>query len=195
MQESIISILVQLDKQLSQRICARVKHDDCCEDILQDVYLKALQRLPQLEKAENLASYMMKMADNAVVDYFRKKGKVCAEVAVVEDTPAPADQPNDLVARLSVSFVGQMIDTLPPIYRDALVRTEIEGVSQKQLAVELVKEMEIWHMSSFVLQAQPHSLLIRPMPWFPAMVGMPRFRMAWITSLGQMLYPTRSPGQ
>ncbi|WP_341836123.1 sigma-70 family RNA polymerase sigma factor [Chitinophaga pollutisoli] len=137
MQESILPVLVQLDKQLSRRICARVKHDACCEDILQDVYLKALERLPQLEKADNITSYMLRMADNAVVDYFRKKGKASAEVAVVEDTPAPADQPNDLVSQLSVSFVGQMIDTLPPIYRDALVRTEIEGISQKQLAEEL----------------------------------------------------------
>ncbi len=135
--QTFLPILAQLEDKLEQRICSRVNHADCCEDILQDVYLKILQRLPQVSKAENVVPYVMKIADNAVADYFRKKGKAFTGSSEAEHLAAPVDEPIDLVARLSESFVGRMIRTLPPIYRDALVKTEIEGVSQKQLAAEL----------------------------------------------------------
>ncbi|MGE7775961.1 sigma-70 family RNA polymerase sigma factor [Chitinophaga sp. NPDC101104] len=135
--QTILPILAQLEGKLEKRICSRVNHADCCEDILQDVYLKLLQRLPQISQAENVIPYVMKMADNAVADYFRKKGKALTGAAEAEHLPAPASEPENLVARLSDSFVGQMIQALPPIYREALVKSEIEGISQKQLAAEL----------------------------------------------------------
>lgn len=134
---SFVNLLTDIQGQLSQRICAKVNHDTCCDDILQEVNLKALERAPQIEKADNILPYMMKMADNAVADYFRRKRPTLQADSPLAAEPAPADQPDDLVARLSETFVAQMIQQLPPIYRVALVRAEIDGVQQKQIAAEL----------------------------------------------------------
>jgi RNA polymerase sigma-70 factor, ECF subfamily len=59
MDESLILLLTQLDKKLSQRICSKVSHDDFCKDILQDVYLKIMQRIHLIEKADNMTPYVM----------------------------------------------------------------------------------------------------------------------------------------
>src|SRR4051812_26032496 len=98
---TIETIYQNFDSQLANFICRMVNHQDCCHDILQEVYCKVIVNIDKIEKADNLKSYLLKVADNAVVDYYRKKVNkqnevFSEELAFTKDTPV-----NDLSLQLA----------------------------------------------------------------------------------------------
>lgn len=96
-----------------------------------------MQRIHLIEKADNMIPYVMRLADNAVIDYYRRKGKSPFDNLLPDEMLEPVYESNELTRKLSVSFVSEMVQSLPPMYRDALLKTEFLGISQKQLAEEL----------------------------------------------------------
>lgn len=67
MQATIDTIYQTFNSQLADLICRKVNYQDCCNDILQDVYIKVILNIDKIEKADNIKSYLLKVADNAVV--------------------------------------------------------------------------------------------------------------------------------
>lgn len=131
---TIETIYQNFDSQLHDLICRKVNHEDCCNDILQDVYLKIIVNIDRIEKADNLKSYLFKIADNAVTDHYRKKSKG-TKVDFSEEVVLPEEIPSNILSsNLADCYLRPMIDSLEPIYREALFLTDIEGLSQHQFA-------------------------------------------------------------
>lgn len=138
METSVVLLLTQLEEKLAQRICSKVGHADYCEDILQEVYLKMLQRIHLIEKADNIVPYVMRLADNTVVDYYRKWEKDrTVHIALSDEVSETVPEAAGLAQQLSVSFISEMVGSLPPIYQEALVKTEFLNIPQKRVAEEL----------------------------------------------------------
>lgn len=137
MKPSIEEIWAKHGSKLAEYICQKTNHQDHCHDLLQDVYLKMQKNADKIDKAENVLPYILRMANNTVNDYYRVQhpDPVTVDPAVQPCCSGPAtDNAN---ARLADNFLKELIDTLPPHYRHALIRTELEGLSQKELAAEL----------------------------------------------------------
>jgi RNA polymerase sigma-70 factor (ECF subfamily) len=133
MSSSIATIYQAFDSQLYDLICRKVNHQDYCHDILQEVYIKVIANIDKIEKADNVRSYLLKIADNAVIDHYRKKNKptdaFSEDIELVEETPV-----NNLSFKLADCCLRPMIESLEPIYREALILIELEGLSQQQYA-------------------------------------------------------------
>src|SRR5579872_377698 len=136
MNHRVEQIKKQYDQQLAEHICRKVNHDDCCHDILQEVYVKIIQHIDKIDKADQIVPYLKKLASNTVADHYRaqKKREVTIES---ENIITVENREEDGTSVLANSFFKEMIEALPPIYQYALVKTELEGISQKQLAIEL----------------------------------------------------------
>jgi RNA polymerase sigma-70 factor (ECF subfamily) len=79
-------------------------------------------------------SWVYQIARNLIVDYYRRRKEL---VEIPENIPAEADVPeDDLEAKLALSL-EEMIAELPDSYRQALILTEYQGLSQKELAEKL----------------------------------------------------------
>ena len=132
--EAVTNIWNNFDNLLFDLICKKTKHQDHCHDILQDVYIKVMENIDKVEKAENIKYYLIRMADNAVADYYRDKSnkpnQIFTEVISLKDDTTVSDSS----LQLADCCLRPMIDTLEPIYREALVMTELEGISQKEYA-------------------------------------------------------------
>lgn len=112
----------------------RVPDEASAEDILQDVFLKVHTHIDTLSDAQKLQGWLYQLTRNAVIDHYRRTRDT---VAVSEAIPASMqDEENDAVQRLT-PFVKAMVAVLPDIYREALLLTEYEGLTQKQLAERL----------------------------------------------------------
>lgn len=124
----------ELDADLRRFIRRRVRDPETAEDLLQDVYLKIHTRVGDLRDEERLQAWVYRVARNAIADHYRAK----RPTEELGDVPYLPDDPVDAEAaeRLSRS-VRLFLDTLPPPYREALVRTEDEGLTQVQLARRL----------------------------------------------------------
>ncbi|HMI63914.1 MAG TPA: sigma-70 family RNA polymerase sigma factor [Puia sp.] len=140
MNDPIEKIWSRFGQQLSELICHKTGHQDHCHDILQEVYIKLVKNVDKIEKANNVLPYVVKIANNTIVDYYRAhQGNNSTANSLIGERSA--DDPNlsgeDPTSKLARSFMLELIEALPPLYRQALVRTELEGISQKQLAEEL----------------------------------------------------------
>lgn len=120
-------------EKLGQFIRARVSDPATAEDILQDVFVKIQQRLGQLRDPAKLQSWIYLIARNAVIDHYRTRKDT---VEVPETLPAEPGENDPEIEGLKASF-RRMIYSLPEPYRDALVLTELEGLTQKELADRL----------------------------------------------------------
>lgn len=120
--------------KLRSYIRSRVRDHAAAEDILQDVFLKAHKRAPDSSSVANMEGWLFFIAKNAVADYYRRS-KTTTEVP--EELPAESNEGPLTNADFLQDSFRKMIMTLPDPYRDALLLTEFEGLTQKQLAARL----------------------------------------------------------
>lgn len=137
MNDRVENIRKQFGSQLSELICRKVNHEDHCHDILQEVYLKIIKNIDKIEKVENVAPYVKKIADNMVIDYFRSKIHTNPTEELPDEIMSHEKEITEKTTLLASSFLMEMIGALPTIYKEALIKTELKGISQKQLATEL----------------------------------------------------------
>ncbi|MFA6561369.1 MAG: RNA polymerase sigma factor SigZ [Verrucomicrobiia bacterium] len=133
MTPTIETIWDEFAVKLGRFIAARVADPATAEDILQDVFVKIQNRLGQLQDPAKLQGWLYLMARNAIIDHYRTRKET---TEVPESLPAEPPAHDVEVEELKAAF-RRMIYSLPEPYRDALVLTEFEGLSQKELAKQL----------------------------------------------------------
>jgi len=115
-------------------IRSRVQDDAEVEDILQEVFVRMHRHLccqPNWDKPE---SWVYQIARNLIIDHYRARRELVALPEYLEAAPDLPEQ--NAEAELALSLRA-MIDELPEPYRQALILTEYEGLTQKQLAEAL----------------------------------------------------------
>lgn len=116
---------------LLQFVRRKVEDEASAEDILQDVFLKAHIHIDTLSDTSKLQGWLFQLARNAVIDYYRQT-RITVDIS--DELPALSEEEeNDAATRLSPA-VKAMIAALPDMYREALLLTEYEGMTQKELA-------------------------------------------------------------
>jgi len=113
----------------------RVANEHDAEDVLQDVFVKIHQRIDQLQDAEKLPAWVFQIARRAVIDYYRARSST-PEQAEVPDELAERRAPEPVSAEVA-DCLTPMVERLPEPYRQAVVMTELEGRTQRELADSL----------------------------------------------------------
>ena len=118
--------------ELKKFIRKRVPEEQSAEDILQEVFLKIHTRIDTLRDAEKLQSWIYQIARNTIADFYREHR---ATLELPESLLLP-DEPliDDDVVKELIPCIKAMVDSLPHDYRQALVLTEYEGLTQRELA-------------------------------------------------------------
>lgn len=114
----------------------RVSDEVTAEDVLQDVFLKIHQHVETLKDVKKLESWIYQITRNAIIDTYREpRPTTTLEAAEILDLPEelPAD---DVVSEL-LPCVRAMVKSLPERDRQALVLTEYQGLTQKELSERL----------------------------------------------------------
>jgi RNA polymerase sigma-70 factor, ECF subfamily len=134
MTPTVESIWNEFSDKLGQFIRSRVSDPATADDIRQDVFVKVQTKLGELEDPSKLQSWLYLIARNAIIDHYRTK-KHTTEIP--ESLPAEQNSKNDAeIEGLKAAF-RRIVYTLPDPYRDAIVLTEFDGLSQKELAGRL----------------------------------------------------------
>ncbi len=123
--------------RLKQFILRRVPDEQNAEDILQDVFLKIHLHIDTLRDEQRLESWIYQITRNAIADYYRVRRETNSlpEALLLSELPAE-DTLNDAVREL-IPCVRAMVDSLPDEYRQALLLTEYEGLTQKAMGERL----------------------------------------------------------
>jgi RNA polymerase sigma-70 factor, ECF subfamily len=129
--ESLETIWGQYCCKLEAFIRSRVSDEAEAEDILQEVFIRVHRNLCCLPAPAKMDSWIYQIARHLIIDHYRRRKEL---VEVPEDFPAEIDiLDDDPEAELALSIRG-MIDELPEHYRQALILTEYEGLSQREMA-------------------------------------------------------------
>jgi RNA polymerase sigma-70 factor (ECF subfamily) len=121
---------------LQQFIRRRVSDDATAEDLLQDVFLNIHQHVDTLRDVKKLESWIYQVTRNAIIDYYRST-RATTTLDAPEALQLSEDLPDeDMITELFPS-VRAMVLSLPAQDRQALILTEYQGLTQKELAERL----------------------------------------------------------
>jgi RNA polymerase sigma-70 factor (ECF subfamily) len=136
MDEPVEILWDRYNRRLGAFIRSRVEDDAEAEDILQEVFIRIHRSLCCQTDWEKPESWIYQIARNLIIDHYRRRREL---VEIPEDLPLESEWDEmesldeDPEAQLALSL-RDMIDELPEPYRQALILTEYQGLSQKELA-------------------------------------------------------------
>lgn len=132
---SIERIWEDIHDELYAFVRSRLPDEAAAKDVTQDVFLTLQTKLPQLRNRDKVGSWLFQIARHAVADHYRREQRK-GGVGLPESIEAPTLATDDRTEEFA-RCIPAMLELLPPIYREALRLTEIEGLSQKELAERL----------------------------------------------------------
>lgn len=115
----------------------RVSRRDIAEEILQEAFVRSIDRGASLRAGESATAWFYRLLRNALVDHFRRQGAqqraldALANELGTEEAAADAEMMGTVCA-----CVGALLDTLNPSYAEALRRVEMEGATVQAFAAE-----------------------------------------------------------
>jgi RNA polymerase sigma-70 factor (ECF subfamily) len=121
---------------LQQFIRRRVSDEATAEDLLQDVFLKIHQHVVTLKDVKKLESWIYQITRHTIIDYYRST-RPMLELTEAEARDLPEELPDDDVASELLPCVKAIMRTLPKQDRQALVLTEYQGLTQRELGERL----------------------------------------------------------
>ncbi len=137
-------------KRLLDFIRRKISNDSDAEDILQDVFYNFWDTL-QSEPIEQVAAWLYRVAENKIIDWYRKRRPVSLDALNAsrsesgEDDDSflhledmlfnSAETPDEVYARSTVwTMIGEALDELPPEQKEVFVMHELDGKSFKEIS-------------------------------------------------------------
>jgi RNA polymerase sigma-70 factor, ECF subfamily len=108
------------------------------DDILGDILLRAAEHRDQFDSTDNPLAWLYHVAGNIIADHYRRRAteqkalKAVGAAATEEDSSSESDSYTELAQCLA-----PMIRQLPEDYREALLLTDIKGITQTAAAAQL----------------------------------------------------------
>lgn len=116
------------------------------EDLVQETYLKAYKYYDKFEEGTNFKAWLFKILKNTFINSYRRKQQVPpqSDFADIEDSfenridgqiqqPAPNPE-EEILSDVLDEDVQRALDDLPPDYRIALILSDLEDFSYKEVA-------------------------------------------------------------
>ena len=126
--------LASLLPKLRGFLAKRVSNAADVEDLAQDILLRVHQGAGQLSDETRIHGWIWQIARNAVIDHYRRGNIRQVDIQDL-DLPSNDEQPD--VEEIVESWLAPMIALLPEPYREAVQLSEIEGLSQAEVAARL----------------------------------------------------------
>lgn len=132
---AVVQALVENHRRFLGFLEKRVGSREAAEDILQDAFVRGLERAGQLETSQAATAWFYRLLRNAVVDHWRRRG---AERRAVDWAAKLAEgesaAPDHELMETVCGCVAALAETLKPEYADALRRVDLGGSTVKDYA-------------------------------------------------------------
>jgi RNA polymerase sigma factor (sigma-70 family) len=125
----------------------RIPDDIEAEDILQDVFYQLTVGFRDIKRIENLTAWIYKVADNRIIDLFRKKRTISVSysenlkddedgpLSLEEILPSLESTPeNDELKEMIWQTIEETLSELPIEQRNVFVANEFEDMSFKEIS-------------------------------------------------------------
>ena len=120
-----------VQSELKGFVYKRVRDKALTEDIVHDVFLKVQAKIHQVKESDKLFGWIYQITRNTITDHFRKNSKSINPKDIDWDSSPPNF--NDCVS----NAIKELIPGLPDKYRIPLEMTELQNISQLEVAEKL----------------------------------------------------------
>lgn len=135
--DHVLQELVAGHREFLAFVERRVRDHALAEDLVQEAFVKGLERGGELRDDESVRAWFYRVLRNAIVDRHRRTNVTAARLAALADELQQAESDRAAAAdRELCACIARLIDTLPGDQAIALRRIELEGVAVKQFAAE-----------------------------------------------------------
>lgn len=135
--ERVMTGLVASHREFLAFVERRVGDRALAEDLVQDAFVKSLERGGELREHESARAWFYRVLRNAIVDRHRRASTTGARLAALAEELQRAEAAPDSAAdRELCGCIVRLIDTLPADQAQALRRIEVDGVAVKDFAAE-----------------------------------------------------------
>lgn len=133
----VLQQLVASHREFVAFVARRVPDAALAEDLVQEAFVKSLERGGDLRDAESARAWFYRVLRNAIVDRHRRTSTATAHLAALADElqAAAADRDSETDRELC-RCIGALVDTLPDEQARALRRIELDGLAVKAFAAE-----------------------------------------------------------
>ncbi len=120
-----------LRERLHSYLRGRLADPSQADDLLHDVFVKALSALQAGRRIDNLGAWLFTTTRTTLADFYRARGAPTVEL----DDSIPADDTDETRRHQDLAAcLRPMIERLPTLYRDTLIATDLEGRSMSDVA-------------------------------------------------------------
>lgn len=113
----------------------RVGSPELAEDLLQDAFVRGLDRADTLRDGESAVAWFYRMLRNAVIDHYRRNDARSRNLDRFRAEVEPSTPPPE-VAEVICQCVLALAETLKPDYAEAIRRIDVDGTAVKDFASE-----------------------------------------------------------
>ncbi|WP_461488279.1 RNA polymerase sigma factor SigZ [Pontibacter sp. HJ8] len=131
---TVAPIFLQYEAKLKGFVMKRVKEKDEANDIVQQLYVKLYKHCEQLQEVRNVSAWLYQITRNAVYDYYREQGR---SIPLADEGQFNEQLQHEPEQQEMENLVLPLLKMLPPEYAEPLRLSELEGVSQKEIADRL----------------------------------------------------------
>jgi RNA polymerase sigma-70 factor, ECF subfamily len=135
MTTEVTNIWTVFHEELKAFILSKTQNSADTDDILQEVFIKIIKNIEKVDQAENLRHYLYGIVRNAISDYFRNRIQMVDKTEIEEKITEEETQ--SLNTTIAECCIKPFINRLPENYKQALLITEFQDISQKELAQKL----------------------------------------------------------
>jgi RNA polymerase sigma-70 factor (ECF subfamily) len=133
----VLDVLVDNHRRFLAFLERRVGSREAAEDILQEAFVRSLERADTLRDQGAVIPWFYRLLRNAIVDHYRRTGaedRALEQYAGREDVAVPAAA-EELHAQVC-ACVAALVDTLKPEYAAVIKRVDLDGLGVAEFARE-----------------------------------------------------------
>lgn len=132
--QATLDVLLENHRAFLGFLERRVGDRAVAEDILQDAFIKVVNRPEMAPTDEGVVRWFYRTLRNATIDRFRRQGAQNRALEAFAREMESRDAPDAEVEAAICACVGRLATTLKPEYAEALQAIEMNGVAVKDFA-------------------------------------------------------------
>ena len=129
-----IATLLENHRVFLRYLERRVGDRELAEDILQDAFVKLMDRPDQAPGDEGIVPWFYRMLRNAAVDRFRRRDTAGRALEAFARELETRETPDPGIQTEICACIGRLAPTLKPEYADALQTVDVQGMPVKAFA-------------------------------------------------------------